>query len=265
MNVRDELLRLCHLMTDDGELSGEEVWKLAQWLNDHPEATMDWPGDKLARVLQEVFANGEPQVNELFQVAEAIREVEEEEASRALLASPSALIAEDEAAPASEAELPLLPSLRQVVQMDCTTEAKEQVVDICDHTCTCEEWQKHRSAFPARHVKRMCKHVAKALLEHKEELNYGDLIGCLIETCVRRGRGTTIHGEYVAVIPPSGMALLSHADAEWVNVYALNSSKYERFTYSLHDKRWSFGQTPKDSLALRNFIESRWSLAPANA
>jgi hypothetical protein len=263
MNVSDELLRLCHAMTDDGELSGDEVWTLANWLNEHPQATAQWPGDRLAHVLQDVFANGELQVNELFQVAECIQEIEEEEARRALNSRPSMLIPEDESAPPQETELPLLPSAKEIVSMDCTTEAREQTVDICDHTCTCEEWVKERSVFPPRHVKRMCKHVAKALLEHKESLAYDDLIGCLIETCVRRGRGTTIGGEYIAAAPPAGVALLSHAEKEWVNVYAMNGSKYERFTYSLQDKRWSFGQTPKDSLALRNFIESRWSVAAA--
>ena len=42
-----ELLALCETILADGELSYDELYRLAEWLNNHPEASFQWPGNLL--------------------------------------------------------------------------------------------------------------------------------------------------------------------------------------------------------------------------
>jgi hypothetical protein len=47
-----ELLQLCDSITADGELTYDERYQLAEWLNSHAEACAHWPGSSLVEPLQ---------------------------------------------------------------------------------------------------------------------------------------------------------------------------------------------------------------------
>jgi hypothetical protein len=56
-------LRLIRRITSDGELSMQEVWELAEFLNGNESAQHRWPGDRLWRQLERMFEDKEISVD----------------------------------------------------------------------------------------------------------------------------------------------------------------------------------------------------------
>jgi len=53
-----QLLLLCESIIEDGELAYDELYELAEWLNNHQEACSNWPGSVLVTPLQNAWADG---------------------------------------------------------------------------------------------------------------------------------------------------------------------------------------------------------------
>jgi hemerythrin-like domain-containing protein len=47
-----ELLVVCESILEDGELTYDELYRLADWLNSHHDACLHWPGNLLVEPLQ---------------------------------------------------------------------------------------------------------------------------------------------------------------------------------------------------------------------
>ena len=74
--LQTELLQLCDSFWEDGELSIEEVYNLAKWLNENREACFEWPGNALVKPLQEIWADGEVDLEELRRMAWLLRDIQ---------------------------------------------------------------------------------------------------------------------------------------------------------------------------------------------
>ena len=70
-------LRLVRRVTADGELSLEEIWDLAQYLNGNETAQHKWPGNRLWRQLERAYEDGEISPEEHRHLGDIIVEVEE--------------------------------------------------------------------------------------------------------------------------------------------------------------------------------------------
>lgn len=44
-------------------------------------------------------------------------------------------------------------------------------VNLADNSCNCSEWQRVSKAMPTHDLRRVCKHIVKAILHHKAEYN----------------------------------------------------------------------------------------------
>jgi hypothetical protein len=77
-----ELLALCETISEDGELTYDELYKLAEWLNNHREACLHWPGNLLVAPLQKAWADGKITKTEARQLARVILEIRKEAAKR---------------------------------------------------------------------------------------------------------------------------------------------------------------------------------------
>ena len=53
-----ELLVLCESIIEDGELTYDEIYQLAEWLNNDREACLHWPGNLLVEPLRKAWADG---------------------------------------------------------------------------------------------------------------------------------------------------------------------------------------------------------------
>jgi hypothetical protein len=77
-----ELLVLCDSIIEDGELTYDELYELADWLNNHYEACRHWPGNLLVEPLQRAWADGKITKTEARQVARLILQIHKDAAKR---------------------------------------------------------------------------------------------------------------------------------------------------------------------------------------
>ena len=63
-----DILVLCESIMEDGELTYDELYRLAEWLNNHQEACSNWPGSLLVAPLQKAWADGKVTKTEARQV-----------------------------------------------------------------------------------------------------------------------------------------------------------------------------------------------------
>lgn len=56
--LSSELVAVCEHILEDGEISGDELYALAEWLNGHREACFVWPGNLLVKPLQDAWSDG---------------------------------------------------------------------------------------------------------------------------------------------------------------------------------------------------------------
>ncbi|HEY5740922.1 MAG TPA: hypothetical protein VIS99_00150, partial [Terrimicrobiaceae bacterium] len=79
---KSELLALCETILEDGELTYDELYKLAEWLNEHREASFHWPGNLLVAPLQNAWADGKITKTEARQLSRVILQIRKEAAKR---------------------------------------------------------------------------------------------------------------------------------------------------------------------------------------
>lgn len=70
-----ETLRVIRRITADGILSIDEVWDLAQFLNENRDARKSWPGNILWPTLQSIFDDGVVEEDELEALGGMISEI----------------------------------------------------------------------------------------------------------------------------------------------------------------------------------------------
>ena len=70
--IRLGVLQVCDGILEDGEISGDEAYGLASWLNENREACFHWPGNELVPLLKEIWADGKVTKTELRQLGRAL-------------------------------------------------------------------------------------------------------------------------------------------------------------------------------------------------
>lgn len=234
-----EVLSYCRALTSDGELSSQEVWLLADWLNTHPDSCDTWPGTELVPLLSRVFENGSVNVTELKQVASKLSAIERKAAR---------LRRHESMAEAIEKFDPMecaLPSIDHIVRVPSSSQPGEvYVVGLRNSSCTCPDWTGSRSMYPDLDLRRCCKHVAFALYQATDGYRWPGWLGALINDCRYRQRGTHPLEQWRVVNVRETAAAFGIGPSEWVNVWALWQGAYSRFGYNLQQERWSYGHRP---------------------
>ena len=77
-----ELLLVCDSIIEDGELTYDELYQLAEWLNSHREACVHWPGSLLVEPLQRTWADGKITKTETGQFSRLLLQIRKEAAKR---------------------------------------------------------------------------------------------------------------------------------------------------------------------------------------
>jgi len=234
----------------DGELSGEEVWCLANFLNKQPrEICGEWPANVLIPLMQNVFADGELTELEMVRVATALLQIEKEWIRRF---AATEWIEEGGGLPASprrgfgSGTKPLLPTVNYVTNVASSSDNGEYQVDLERHTCTCGDWVGMRRTAPAGDYKRLCKHMAGLYyaLEIPDEIE-DEMFGAFIMDHAGRERGTFPQDEWIVETVNGKKVLYGFSDRPWVNVFAPQGGAYERFGFNKEERRWSYGESPR--------------------
>ena len=77
-----ELMVVCESIIEDGELTYDELYRLADWLNNHHDACLHWPGNLLVEPLQKAWADGKITKTEARQLARIILQIRKGAAKR---------------------------------------------------------------------------------------------------------------------------------------------------------------------------------------
>src|SRR5689334_9894531 len=137
-----DLVALCASIMSDGEISADEAYNLAGWLNEHPEAATTWPGSELVKPLQEIWADGSANRRDLHWLARLLISVQREWARH-----PHSGIStvEGDATNAftlrdlHEARLPIITAKFRVPSRSEARRLYE--VDLTGPSCTCPDWR----------------------------------------------------------------------------------------------------------------------------
>lgn len=239
-----DLLVLCDSILEDGEISGDEAYELAQWLNDHHEARHNWPGEALFLLLQQIWADGKVTKTELRQLGrmlirirkESVKRLTEQTTKHAFLRAEEVLEAFDH----STARLPLIPWVTQIKSQ--SEKGLRYDVDLSLPACSCPDFMSKRQGFPLGHLNRCCKHVFDAYRKILPMDYCPGWLGAFIDN------GWPPHPQcdwWVLPMAP-GYVLASTAPTGWANVYTSQDDEAERYGYNVVERRWSYGEEPKE-------------------
>jgi hypothetical protein len=243
-----ELLSVCETIIEDGELTYDEIYRLAEWLNSHDEACRHWPGDQLIAPLRKVWADAKITKAESREIARLVLRIQKEstkrQAARALTDALDRSISAARTFDPTEARMPLIPFTTRVKSRSEKGVIYE--VNLQGPTCTCPDFRGFRHKWPAAHLTRCCKHVLAVYQQLEPSIGWPGWLRAFVNL------SWTPHPlqEWMVVEVDSGLVLISTAPNAWANVYASNRGPYERYGYNIIEHRWAYGIEPPNGYRL---------------
>lgn len=246
-------MALCASILSDGEVSPDEAYKLAEWLNSNREAAQNWPGSELVRVLREVWADGVVDSRELHRLARVIISVQREwarhpETNIHATANHSGIDL------SQEIDGVRLPSFNAKFSVPSQSEpSRFYEVDLNGPSCTCPDWRTWRSNLPVGDLTRCCKHILSVYVRLVRPAETDNWLLAFIANAWPADPGTGWH----LMTIESGKVLFCSASARgWSNVFAIADGGYARFGYNVKEKRWAYGVEPPFGDAIAAAITS---------
>ena len=255
-DAHKETLDVIRKITDDGILTEQEVYDLADYLNKNQEARGSWPGNSLFEILHQVFEDGVLSDDEIAQLAKILTDIE------TLCASHFVPPPESKKILLSEIKLDNLdlPRIQKTIEIPVKATGESYKVDLGQHTCTCPGWFGHRKEFQADSLKRCCVHMAEAFWQQVQvgaPEEWPQLFKDLVEELSYRGRGVDSDATWKLLGIEDHPYLVSYGKNEWSNVYApIEGGKFDRYGYHREGERWAFGQIPNHYQVIAEYLNS---------
>lgn len=251
------LVQFIRQLTWDGELTSEEVWQLASFLNENGEAAQCWPGNVLVPLLQGVWADGEVSEEELMALMQMLQLVEREWGQRGQRREPPPAqeVLPRAVPPPIEAEF-RLPTVPRVLEVESSQGDDWYSVDLANQTCTCPDFRKLRRGFGIGDMSRGCKHLVSALSGHSELWDGPNLaVEAVLSSLAELGKGTPAGGSWYVFQSFVGAFCVTSSD--WVNVYLQEGDgSFECYGFSPSEDRWSYGMIPSRQKEIEESILS---------
>lgn len=248
----NELVAVCESILEDGEISGDEIYRLAEWLNDHREACFHWPGNLLVKPMQEVWSDGKITKTEMRLISRLLVRIRKDWAKRQVEAAVErageAVEQIVDAIDLSQAWIPPIPFVLRVKSH--TDKGVIYDVDLSGPTCTCPDWRSKRYSLPRGHLSRCCKHVFDAYGQIEPERGWPGWLGAFLDV------SWPPHPlqQWMVLRIGGGFVLASTAPTGWANVYAEEGGACDRFGYNAIEDRWAYGMEPTGSDRIRRAI-----------
>jgi hypothetical protein len=254
-------LRLIRRITSDGELSMQEVWELAEFLNGNESAQHRWPGDRLWRQLERMFEDKEISPKELIHLGGIIEEIEATCSGVHTGATQIETRTDLEAISSKDLRLP---SICKTVYFTSERPLDKQIsVDLNNHTCSCQDWFSHHKHLTSGSVGRLCRHMVNAYREVQEDSNTMAVNWDLDLT-----RFVFILSEFKLAAEavetwqfiewPDGDAYVGWGKTDWAAAFVnVGEGRYERYGFNLQDERWSYGAVPPRAEIVSGYLRSK--------
>lgn len=249
-----ELIALCGSILDDGEVTADEAYQLADWLNKHDEACEHWPGKDLVKPFQEIWADGSVNKRELHRLARLLISIQREWARRPQTKISSVTDDPIPEFPVADIDDVRLPSLHGKFRVPSQSEqGKFYEVDLSGPSCTCPDWRTWRSRLPVGDLTRCCKHV---LHVYAKLARRGKTDGWLI-AFIDNGWPAHPGAKWQLLTVGSDKVLFCTAsDKGWANVFAKEAREYCRFGFNVDEGRWAYGIEPPSAATIAAAIAS---------
>ncbi len=238
-----DFIVLGEAILDDGEVSAEEAFRMAEWLNDHPHVAHTWPASEVVKPLRDIWADGTVNRHELHEFARLLVRLLREKSVRPEGEDAGAAAIQLPAIVSPTASGAVLPSLDARVQVPAWRDSKEAYeVDLNGPHCSCPEWRHRRSHLPAGHLTRCCKHIfaAYAQLPRAPETE-----GWLLAYFDHGWPADPRTNWELITVEREKVLISSGANKGWANVFARDENEYKRFSYNPAEHRWAYGSEPR--------------------
>ncbi|MBL6765050.1 MAG: hypothetical protein ISQ14_08840 [Verrucomicrobiae bacterium] len=251
-------LQMIRKITDDGVLCEQEVWDLAEYLNENPDARVNWPGSELFPLLHQVFEDGILSQDEMAQMAGVLSDIEHQ-CARADI--PKAIEKAPVSLDAIKVEDYSLPRIEKTAEIPCKPSGEVYSVNLRTHSCSCPAWFGNRKKFPVGSLNRACVHVVDA---YKRELTTNPsaplpkLLAHVVEDLSFRGRGVDVNADWKLLKVDTIPHLVSIGTQEWSTVYAPGKgAKFDRYAYHRDEDRWAYGAEPSRHRHVEEFLRAK--------
>lgn len=250
----EETIGLIRGIAGSGRLTDQELYGLAQHLNDTRDARHAWPGNLLFQHLGVMFTSGEVNESDFAQLGRVLDEIDRQcwQNADALPSEPSLPSA------AIRVEELTLPVIDRVMDIAAEGSRNGYEVDLGRHSCSCPGWFGNRRSFSDGDLKLCCAHMAAAFSVAFAEGLAADsprVLRDLMAERARRGRGIDPKSHWKLIKLRMRPYLVSYGSGEWSSIYAYDSeTALQRYAYDRDGERWSFGVAPPGYQALVDYL-----------
>jgi hypothetical protein len=128
-------------------------------------------------------------------------------------------------------------------------------VNLAENSCTCREWEQHKKAFPTRDIRRVCRHVAKAISHRQAEFDGAWNVWTRnILFAIEREFSYGVFAEFTSTFFKNGgeqyLALYDNSRG-YVELFSYSGGC---FGYDSSSNRWANGEGPNDPLAVKRIL-----------
>jgi hypothetical protein len=256
-NESFDLIALCEEILDDAEVTAAEVRRLGDWIAAHEEVRRTWPGAVLAAPLQEALLDDKVNKAELRRVAVLLRRIQKEWVKRREEAVQQATMAKAaSAASGMDLSTALLPPIAVTILVRSHSDnAITYEVDLSGPSCSCPDWKGARSHLPKGSPSRCCKHILDAFGRVEPPEGWPGWLGAFLE----QGWKSHPARRWFVIRVESSFCLASVGGNDWSDVFLVVADRYQRFGYSVAERRWSYGQAPSEAAEVERAILSALS------
>jgi hypothetical protein len=128
-------------------------------------------------------------------------------------------------------------------------------VNLAENSCTCREWERSKKGFPVQDLRRICKHIAKAINHRQAEFD-----GEWNEWT--RNILLAIECEFsYGVFPEFTNSIFKNGAERYLALYDNSLGYVEMFSesggcfgYDSSQNRWANGEGPNDPLTVKRFL-----------
>jgi len=247
-----ELVALCASILDDGEVTSDEAYQLADWLNNHPGASEQWPGKELVKPLQEIWADGKVDKRELHRLARILISVQREWARHPRTETrhvSGGELPEFSQTNFGEVRLPSLSGRFRVPSQ--SVPGTFYNVDLSGPSCSCPDWRNRRSRLPVGDLTRCCKHVLAAYAKLPRTKGIDGWLLAFIENGWPAHPGATWR---LVTVGSDQDLVCSASENGWANVFAKEDGEYLRFGFNVEEDRWAYGSEPHGAATIGEAI-----------